>query len=49
MSMVKLGNLTKQASLTSTFLIGYFLRLIEEYIISLDPRPQPQTHRASAY
>ena len=29
----------------------YFLRLIEEYIISLDPRPHPQsqTHRASAY
>ena len=27
-----------------------FLRLIEEYIISLDPpRPQPRTHRAAAY
>ena len=30
-----------------------FLRLIEEYIISLDPpptpHPQPRTHRAAAY
>ena len=26
-----------------------FLRLLEEYIISLDPPPQPQTHRAAAH
>ena len=49
----KINSAHPRTIVSRKFLSRYYLRLKEEYIISLDPppppRPQPQTHRALAY
>ena len=41
--------LSFSSSLPLSSLFVSFLRLIEKYIISLDPPPQPQPYKVSAY